>query len=160
MLLSSPQPSDARFNEAVNNFGVIARNLPYHADYVLIDLGAGLNRINVDVLNQCDEVMVVIEPFPITISQTKALIQDLYAIGVGQGRIKLILINRISSSLQIPWRRMQEDLDDKIFGVITPAPELAYQAAINNVPIIHQQPNSLTAQQFEKLAEKLCARSS
>jgi DNA-binding response OmpR family regulator len=155
LLLSSPQPIDARWSNAVSHFGIIARNLPYHADYVLLDLGAGLNQVSQDVLNLFDEVIVVVEPFPNTITQTKALIDNLGQIGVSQRCIRLVLFNRVSSSMQIPWKKVQEDLGDRIFAVITPAPELAYQAAVNKVPLIHQQPDSLTTQQFSKLAEKV-----
>jgi len=42
--------------------------------------------------------------------------------------------------------------------IFTPAPELAYQAALHNLPIVIQQPDSLTAQQFVKLAEKIAQR--
>jgi len=48
--------------------------------------------------------------------------------------------------------QVQEKLGHNIPLIITPAPELSYQAAQNNRPMILQQPESLTAKQYYDLA--------
>jgi Flp pilus assembly CpaE family ATPase len=101
---------------------------------------------------QCNEVVVILEPSPGSVQQTKKLMQDLYELGIGEGRIRIALINRIRSSVQLNWSQVQEELGYKITTVFTPAPELAYQAAASNQPMVIQQPGSITAQQFDKLA--------
>jgi len=73
-------------------------------------------------------------------------------LGIGEGRVRIALVNRIRSSVQLNWAQVQEELGYKIATVFTPAPELAYQAAAGNQPMVMQQPGSITAQQFEKLA--------
>jgi MinD-like ATPase involved in chromosome partitioning or flagellar assembly len=50
-------------------------------------------------------------------------------------------------------------LGHTIAVIFTPAPELAYQASAHNLPIVLQQPDSLTSQQFSKLAERITQRS-
>ena len=64
----------------------------------------------------------------------------------------IVLVNRLRSRAQLNWSQVQDDLGLTIDSVITPAPELAYQASILHVPMVLQQPGSVTAQQFEKLA--------
>ncbi len=44
--------------------------------------------------------------------------------------------------------------------VFTPAPELAYQASVYNIPIVTQLPDSLNAEQFFKLADNVTQRGS
>ena len=154
-LLASPQPSDAKLNSAVENFTAIARNLPYLARYVILDLGTALNPVNIKVTPLCDEVVVVVEPVPQTLQQTKLLINDLASIGVGAGRIAIVLVNRIRSGMQLSWSQVQDQLGENITVIFTPAPELAYQATMNITPMVLQQPESLTVQQFAKLAEKV-----
>jgi pilus assembly protein CpaE len=143
LLLASHQPRDGQYIASVTNFEAIARLLPYMARYIIVDLGPSLTPVNDKIVKLCDEVIVVVEPVPQSILQTKELIADLIESGLGEGRISLV----------------QEQLGQNIAVIFTPAPELAYQASAHNLPIVMQQPESLTAQQFSKLAERIAQRS-
>jgi MinD-like ATPase involved in chromosome partitioning or flagellar assembly len=151
-LLASPQPKDGILIKAFDNFEVIIKYLPFIGRYVILDLGSSLTPITQSALLVCDEVVVILEPAPNNVHQTKKLIQDLFDLGIGEGRVRIALVNRIRSSVQLNWAQVQEELGYKIATVFTPAPELAYQAAAGNQPMVMQQPGSITAQQFEKLA--------
>lgn len=158
LLLASSQPRDAQYTNAVTNFEAITRQLSYMARFIVLDLGVSLTPMNEKVLPLCDEVIVVVEPVPQTLSQSRALLDDLIAKGIGEGRINVVLVNRIRSGMQLSWSQVQEQLGRNVSVIFTPAPELAYQASINNVPMVIQQPDSLTAQQFTKLAERVAQR--
>jgi DNA-binding response OmpR family regulator len=154
-LLASPQPINARYVGANENFERIARNLPYLAEYTVIDLGTALTPVVERVAPLCDQIILVVEPVPQTLQQTKALIADLGEIGVGEGRVSVALVNRVRSGMQLSWSQVQDKLERNIEVIFTPAPELAYQASTNNIPMVIQQPDSLTAQQFAKLSQKI-----
>lgn len=158
LLLASNQPKDGLLLSAVQNFEAIARQLAFLTKYAIIDLGPSLTPIAEKVLKHCDEVIVVVEPVPQSIQQTKTLINDLIESGVSEGRITPVLVNRIRSGVQLSWSQVQEQLARNIAIIFTPAPELAYQASLHNLPIVIQQPDSLTAQQFAKLAERVSQR--
>ena len=49
-------------------------------------------------------------------------------------------------------------LHHEVTAIISPAPELAYQAAEAGVPITHFQPASIVAGQISKLVEELIKR--
>jgi CheY-like chemotaxis protein len=157
-LLASPQPRDAQYSHAVVNFETITRFLARMSRFVVIDLGTSLTPVNDRILQQCDEVIVVVEPAPQSLVQSKALIEDLVLKGIGEGRISIVLVNRVRSGMQLSWSQVQEQLNRNVLVIFTPAPELAYQATIHNVPMVVQQPESLTAQQFSKLAERVAQR--
>jgi DNA-binding response OmpR family regulator len=159
LLLASYQPKDGQQVSAVVNFEAIARQLAFMARYTILDLGPSISPIVEKIVRLCDEVIVIVEPVPQTIVQTKALINDLINLGVGEGRITLVLVNRIRSGVQLSWSQVQEQIEHNIAVIFTPAPELAYQASEHNLPIVLQQPDSLTAQQFSKLAERVSQRS-
>lgn len=158
LLLSSHHPGDARYLNAVANFEAIAVHLVRMARYIVLDLGPGLTPINEKIVNICDELCIVVEPVPQTLIQSKTLLDDLVTKGIGEGRIDIALVNRIRSGVQLSWSQVQEQLGKNIAVIFTPAPELAYQASMHNLPLIGQQPDSLTAQQFVKLAEKVAQR--
>jgi MinD-like ATPase involved in chromosome partitioning or flagellar assembly len=107
------------------------------------------------VLPHCDEILVVVEPIPQTLVQSKALIRDLVESGIGEGRLKITLVNRVRSGVQLSLEQVQDQLGHTISASITPAPELAYQASLHNLPLVLQQPDSLTAQQYGKLAQEI-----
>jgi MinD-like ATPase involved in chromosome partitioning or flagellar assembly len=73
--------------------------------------------------------------------------------GFGEGRVNLVLVNRNRSDLQLSWTQVKEQLGKELAVAFTPIPELTYQAAKNNVPVVIMQPESLTGQQFSKLAD-------
>ena len=158
ILLSSHNPGDAKFIGEANVFEVIAKHLPYLARYTLIDLGPSLSPISDRVLNYCDNVIIVVEPVPYTILQSKTLIQDLTDSGFTKSQMMVVLISRVRSSVQLSWAQVQEQLGYNISTIFTPAPEHTYQASTHNIPIVIQQPDSLTAEQFKKLAEKVINR--
>jgi DNA-binding response OmpR family regulator len=151
-LLASPQPKDAMLMNANKNFEAIIKNLPFIARYVVLDLGSSLPPVTQTAILECDEFVVILEPSPHNVLQTKKLMQDLFDLGIGEGRIRIALVNRIRSSVQMNWAQVQEELGYKISTVFTPAPELAYQSAVANQPMVIQQPGSITTQQFDKLA--------
>ncbi len=155
LLLASYLPQDARYSIAIDSFEAITQQLAYMASFVILDLGPALPPVTEKLLSQCDEVIVVIEPIPYTILRTKALIEVLLERGFGEGRTNLVLVNRNRSELQLSWTQVKEQLGHDLAVAFTPAPELTYQAARNNVPVVVQQPDSLTAQQFTKLSENI-----
>lgn len=158
MLMASYKPRDAKFITAADKFGVIANHLAFLSHYVLIDLGPGLSPITERALAVCDDLIVLLEPIPYSVTRTQMLIDDLAASGFGEGRIHVVLYNRLRSELQLPLSMVQQQFKHPISVVFTPAPELAFQAAKANVPLVIQHPDNLTTQQFCKLADAVTKR--
>lgn len=158
LLLSSYHPRDARQIAEPDQFEVIAHHLAYLANYIVLDLGPAINPITDKVLNMCDELIVVIEPIPNTLTRTHLLVDDLTARGFGEGRISTVLYHRQRSEMQLTLAQVQKEYKHPISIVFTAAPELVYQAAHNNVPLVVQHPDNLTSQQFLKLADSISKR--
>jgi CheY-like chemotaxis protein/MinD-like ATPase involved in chromosome partitioning or flagellar assembly len=158
LLLASPQPRDAKFTNNIENFEVITRQLMYLGHFIVLDLGTSLTPLAEKIAPLCDEIIVVVEPVPQTLAQTKSFLEDLSAMGIGANRIGVVVVNRSRSGMQLSWSQVQSQLGRNISVIFTPAPELAYQASTNNMPMILQQPESLTAQQFTKLAGLVAQR--
>ena len=155
LLPASSHPADARLQNAVSNFENIIQQLPLLSRYIVLDLGPSLTPVTSKVAKYIDEFIVVVEPIPHTILQTTALIQDLTNGGSAEKKITVVLVNRVRSGVHLSWTQVQEQLGRTISVIFTPAPELAYQASTNNKPLVKQQADSLSAQQFSKLAERI-----
>ncbi|MBC8506509.1 MAG: response regulator [Chloroflexi bacterium] len=155
-VLPAPQrPRDAIYGTRVDQFKSIAQQLPSMAKFIVLDLGSALSPVTQAILEDVNEFLVVVEPTPHGVQQTKALIDDLGALGVSKNRIRAALVNRQRTSMQLNWSDVQEAIQHPIATVITPAPDLAYKAVEINVPMVVQQPTSLTAEQFTKLASTI-----
>ena len=77
---------------------------------------------------------------------------DLTEVGIQKRSIKLAVANRIRSDAQLTMSAIEDQLGQQPVAVITPAPELMYMAARNETTAIATRPDSLTAQQFTKMA--------
>lgn len=152
LLLSSPQLRDAKYTSRIDNFEIIARFLPQFAEYTVLDLGPGMTTLNQKVLPHCSVVVIIVEPAPQSVAQSKELIAELSALGIDHDHIKLVVFNRIHSSLQLSFGEVEEQLNLKIASAFSPNRELVNEASIHHTPFIILKPEGLTAQQINQLA--------
>jgi MinD-like ATPase involved in chromosome partitioning or flagellar assembly len=155
LLLSSFQLGDASLTGAVEEFNVIIDILKQISPYLILDLGAELSELCQTAIKHCDQLVVVVEPTGYNITQTKALLENLKELQYDSHKIKIVMFNRVRSEISVPAGQIQSDLGYSFAGLITPAPELAYQATVRQQPIVIHQPDSLTSQQIRKLASSI-----
>lgn len=155
VLLASYHPTDFALAEAVGPMQATVRTLTSMSRFLLLDLGCGLSAAIRRAVELCDQVILPIEPNRISVIQTQALVAGLESLGVEQDRIKVVLMKRTRSSLQLTTAKLQELLSLKTVAVVTPAPELAYQANEAGSPMVLVEPQSLTSEQFSRLAHRL-----
>lgn len=153
LLLASDRPRDMHLINQVANYETVVRRLATLARFVVLDLGVGIQPFAEKIITLCDEVFIVLEGVPNTIIHTKALIDDIAALGITKKNIKVVLNNRIRSDTQLPSSQVQAKLEHDILSTLTPAPELFVQATRVQTPAILCQPDSLTARQITKLID-------
>jgi pilus assembly protein CpaE len=138
---------------------MIIQHLPQIGELVLVDFGVPTLPNIERLLNYCDELLLVIEPFPSCLEHTKVLTADLARYGFGKSKLlHLVIINRIRADMQLSVTQLQEALKIKVTQMIPPAPEVAILAAEKNIPLIELQPEGLLTQQFERLADFMLER--
>jgi len=155
IMLSSFMPIDASLQNNLDQIDAILKQSKQIATNTVVDLGVGLNPITQKLLPQCQSLIVVVEPVPSTIVQTKALLQNLRDLGVKDDNIFVVLVSRTRLEITVPNNRVQNELNVELAGVIMPAPELSYQAALRHEAILTHQPDSIPSRQYLKLAENL-----
>jgi Flp pilus assembly CpaE family ATPase len=156
LLLSSYRPGDINDIQSMTQLEAVINQLSFMAGMVILDIGVNFFPGIDKVLALSNEAVLVVEPNPITVMRTKTLIEDLYDRGFGKSRLMtIVLINRVRSDVQLSWTQVQEALGQPISQVISPVPELAFQAALRTTPMVQIQPSGLTAQQIGKVADLL-----
>jgi DNA-binding response OmpR family regulator len=154
-LLSSPQPQDAQYACAVENYATLAQNLTYLADYIVLDLGVSLTPVNQKVIEQCDQIILVLEPIPQTVMQSKIMLDYLSEQGYSGNRVLVALVNRLRAGMQLTLGEVQDLLDQNVSAIFTAMPELAYQALIDHSPMIVRQPDGIVAKQYAALVDRI-----
>lgn len=158
LLLASDRPRDMHLINQTANYETLVKKLAGAARFVVLDLGVGIQPFAEKILPFCNEVLVILEGAPNTITHTKALIDDIAALGTPKKNIKVVLNNRIRSETQLPSSQVQAQLGHEILSTLTPAPELFVQATRMQTPAILCQPDSLTTRQIAKLVEFVTER--
>jgi MinD-like ATPase involved in chromosome partitioning or flagellar assembly len=158
LLLASDRPRDMHLINQTANYETLVKKLSALARFVVLDLGVGIQPFAEKILPLCNEVLIVLEGVPNTIIHTKALIDDIAALGIPRKNIKVVLNNRIRSETQLASSQVQAQLEHEILSTLTPAPELFVQATRMQTPAILCQPDSLTARQVTKLVDFIAER--
>ncbi len=159
LLMATPYARDVPLMKNTKNIEAIVDHLSLMARLVLLDIGLNTHLAFDEILNLCKEVIVVTEPFPGTINRTKILLEDLKQRGFGKGKlVNLVVVNRIRADVQLSVTQIQEGLGIPVTQVIPPAPEVAFQAATRNLPMIQVQIGGMLSLQYSRLAEAISER--
>lgn len=152
LLFGTVQPKDAELITALAPMEALVNRLSYLAPYLVLDLGTGLTPMVQKLLPACNLVLVIVEPVANPVAHTKLMLADLLHQGVSSRALQVIVVNRIRSDTQLNMVQVEELLGQTPLVAITPAPELVYMAARMKTTAISARPDSLTYQQFVKLA--------
>jgi pilus assembly protein CpaE len=156
-LVSSINPKEAQLKFNDDQALAVVNNLRTIGKPTVFDLGSGYTSLNARLLLEMERILIVVEPNSMALNMARELIKQIDEDG-GGSRISVVVVSRSQSSLQTSWQDVENLLGREIKGIISAAPELAYQAIESKNPIILLQPNSVVAGQFAKLADSLKAK--
>ncbi len=150
VLLAGIRPSDITLAQAGEQMAAIVSELKQISDHVVLDLGVGLPTSSQRALEHCTHILVVAEPDPNSVEQTRALLHDLDGMRL-QGKLQVVMVHRVRNDLAVNAAELQKQLGRELEGVFTPAPELAHQATRQQQSMLETDEQSYTAQQTLKL---------
>jgi len=154
-LLSAYTPSEIPAPYPARSYMDLAQHFKEIAPFTVLDLGPSWNSITAAVHSACDHILLCYEPSPHNLIQAQTLYLHILEQEVDPENIKLIVINRKRSSIQLTRQQMEDTLNQTIDHYFTPAPELAYQSAQSHTPMVLRAPESMTNAQFEQLAQSI-----
>lgn len=154
LIPASSRPAEMQLEIKFETVTAIFQSLEGLANPAIVDLGAGLSPITRRLLNHIDQVVLLTEPNPVSVAMTRNLIDEISSTS-STGNLNVVVVTRAHSSLQMPWHEVEHALGHNIRAIIAPAPELAYQAIQNGVPMIALQPGQVVSEQFVKFAEAM-----
>lgn len=156
VLAGQVEPEGVALDISPTHAHTVIQYLAAISDYLLLDLGVGLGDANRAVLPICDQVVVVIEPQRVALVLARALFDEMsVSISLAPHRIMPVQVTRTMSATNFTRTTVEGLLDRDLADVIPPAPELAFRAADEGVPMVLLQPTGLVAQQCQAIAQHL-----
>ena len=156
LLLSSPLFSPFPFYENSKKIGLLVDTLAKLAKITVLDLGTPTDESLPEIIEKCDQIIVLTESFPVSVERTKSILGKLSDFGFGKNKLlQVVSYNRVRADIQLTQPQIQEKIGILPIIAIPSAPEQAYQAAIHFQPLVRIQPESLVSQQFYRLADQL-----
>jgi CheY-like chemotaxis protein len=155
LLFGSVQAKDGLLANTPERMEALVNRMRSLASYLVLDLGAGLRPMIQKTLPNCNILLVLVEPVTNSVIYSKALITDLADLTGERKNIHAVVVNRTRSDTQLTMAQMEEILGQTPLIAITPAPELIFTAARMKTTAFAANPDSLTNQQFTKLAESI-----
>ena len=155
LLLSSPS-YDSREEDLSPEIGEsLIQNLSSLADYIVLDLGSGLSPLTMRLASLSAQLVVCLEPNPVSVELTRRLLAELEHFELDMSRVNVVQVSRIQADFQLSWQTVQKDLSTELTAIISAAPELSYKANEASMPMIIVEPDSVASGQFRTLAKDL-----
>ena len=156
LLLASYNLEDIKLINETDQLNAIVQQLPLIAPLVILDLGNPYLTNAAEILEKCDEIILLTEPYPYPIERSKILIEELGNYGFGKYKLlNIVLNNRMRSDLQYATNQVEVKLNHPVMHIISPSPENSFNAAERKMALIKNQPEGLIAQQYSQLAKMI-----
>jgi pilus assembly protein CpaE len=155
VLPAAAAPKEASLSSNVAQLEAVVKTLSSMCKLLILDMGTGITDANRRTMSLCDSLIAVTDQTRSSLLQTKALLTDIVGLGITAAKVEVVAINRAPSSNQMSWATAEQMLGQKITSIITPAVELAYQAAEVGNPMVLLRPDSITADQVRVLTTQL-----
>ncbi|MDY6876487.1 MAG: response regulator [Chloroflexota bacterium] len=156
VLSGQMEPVGVAASVSPDHADVVLRHLGAMADYLIVDLGVGLGETNRTILPSCYHIIVAVEPQRVALTLAQSLLSEMTtSLALASYKISIVLVNKSRSAATLTKETIEGLLQHDLAGVITPAPELAFQATEQGIPMVTAQPDSLVARQFRTITEYL-----
>jgi pilus assembly protein CpaE len=156
LLLASNQSKDVELGMALAQYEVIVEQMAMLVPVVFLDIGTNFHPAYDLLARQCNEIILITEPQPVTVNLTRLLAEELRQHSFGSGKaLTVVTINRTRAEITLTMSRIEEAVKVPVALGIPPSTELAYLAATRSVPMVLIQPDGIIAQQYSLLAEHI-----
>jgi pilus assembly protein CpaE len=156
LLMASYKPKDAELISSSLAFTEVVQRLTQLGSTVFLDIGTGFLPNFEKIASSCNEIILLIEPNPLSVNRSRLLVDLLVELGFGKSKfLTIVQCNRVGAAIQMTNPQMVDVLKQPIIHLIPPVPEQAFNAFSKNIPLIELQPNSLHNQQYEKIVDSI-----
>jgi pilus assembly protein CpaE len=119
--------------------------------YVVIDMDHSFGAEQLELLKQCDVILLVFRLDFASLRNARRTIEYLERLGIDPGRLRLV-VNRYGQPKEVPYAKAEEALGVKIFHYVPDDPKSVNRANNNGVPVVIESPSTGVSKSLSKLA--------
>ena len=109
LLLASNQSKDVDLGVALAQYEMIVEQLAMLAPVVFLDIGTVFHPAYDLLVRQCNEIILITEPQPVTVKLTRLLTEDLRQRSFGSGKaLTVVAVNRTRAEITLTMSRIEE----------------------------------------------------
>lgn len=157
-LLSSARAKEAYFSPPMESIIALVRALRTMGRPAVFDIGAGLTPLVTNLQKELDQLVVVVDPLPLTLSMAREVLNEVDSLRPDNAKAQVVVVNRAASSSLPSWQEVEQILGREIRATISLASELVSQALQANAPMVLYQQTAIASSQLIKLSEELSIR--
>jgi CheY-like chemotaxis protein/MinD-like ATPase involved in chromosome partitioning or flagellar assembly len=157
-LLSSPRAREASLQPNPEAETAVVHALRTMGRPAVFDLGAGLNPVVTRLHREMDQLILVVDPMPVTLAMAREILNEIDAGRTENSKTHVVVVNRAASSVPPSWQDVEQYLGREIRGIVSLASELVFQASQASAPMVLYQPTAIASSQLIKLAEDMHVR--
>jgi pilus assembly protein CpaE len=154
-LLCSARAKEAYFSPPPESMIALVQALRLMGRPAVFDIGAGITSITTQLQKEMDQLVVVIDPLPLTLSMAREVLNEIDSLRLGAAKAQVVVVNRAASSSLPSWQEIEQILGREIRATVSLASELVSQALHANMPVVLYQQTAIVSSQLIKLAEEL-----
>lgn len=159
ILLATNDPQAGTLAANAQQYRAIIEQLACLAELTILDIGTSFHPSFEAIIENCNELVMVIDPQPLCVKQTRMLLDYLKPMGFGPIKpVSIVMVNRARADMSMSMSQIEEVLGLNVVVGIPPSGEQAYFSIAKNVPLSLVQPDGILAQQFLQLARQLASR--
>lgn len=160
VLLSGSDNFEVEMAAVISQYDAVISQLGMLAPLVVLDIGTPFFAAFPVILELCDELVLVVEPQPLSVKRAARTMEALRAKGFGNLKpITVVTVNHTRSDSILTISQVEAELNHHVALGFPPSLELAATAIQEHLPMCVLRPESLISLQFYKLAEVIKAHS-
>ncbi len=134
----------------------LVNHLAAATDYLILDLGVGLDRAQQNAIAHCDKLIVVVEPEPLCLKLATALLKHLSELDLKVGKPRTVIIDRGGMGVGYTKFALESELGTSIVNPVIPsAPQIALAASEEGTPVVLLKPNSPIAKAYRRVGRQI-----
>jgi Flp pilus assembly CpaE family ATPase len=150
-VLASPHTPGELYSVRADQAAAITEAAARNADLIIVDLPAGANEANRAVLRASDLIGLVVDREPSSVVAARLLLTAMRAWRV-EAPVGSVVLSKVALAEAVSATEVNTLLGLKKYGIIPPAPELFYRAALSLNPVILSNPTHPAAKALDELA--------
>lgn len=141
-LITSPLSVDRIINIDPERIGRLLDILSRYYNYIIIDIGTGIDPISIQALNKVDEMIIVSTMNISSFKRSTQIITYLTDLGLDTSKLNLVLNRYLKHSSDIKIGDFEKIISKKIAHILPEDKNGVQQSLIKGVPLINLYPKS------------------